>query len=64
MTNFILSNMLLSGANEIKLADLGLSKNMAKSHASSYLGTPLYMSPEVFKAQYMKIQYYPNTDIW
>lgn len=56
--------MLLSGSNEIKLADLGLSKNMAKSHASTYLGTPLYMSPEVFKAQYMKVQYYPNTDIW
>lgn len=56
--------MLLSGSNEIKLADLGLSKNMDKSHASSFLGTPLYMSPEVFKAQYMKMQYYPNSDIW
>lgn len=56
--------MLLSGSNEIKLADLGLSKNMEKSHASSYKGTPLYMSPEVFKAQFIQSKYYPNSDIW
>ena len=56
--------MLLSGRNEIKLGDLGLSKLMDKSHAITYAGTPLYMSPEVFKAQFMDIKYYPNTDIW
>ena len=56
--------MLLSGANEIKLADLGLSKNMEKSHASSFLGTKFYMSPEVFKAQFIESKYYPNSDIW
>ena len=58
------SNMLLTGRDEIKLADLGLSKLMDRSHASSYAGTPAYMSPEVFKAQFMETSYYPNTDVW
>ena len=56
--------MLLTDRNEIKLADLGLSKVMEYSHASTFAGSPLYMSPETFKAQFMKIKYYPNTDIW
>jgi serine/threonine protein kinase len=56
--------MLLTGTNVLKLADLGLSKIMDKTHASTYAGSPAYMSPEVFKAQVMKISYYPNTDIW
>ena len=56
--------MLLSGTNEIKLGDLGISKLIEKTHASTYAGTPLYMSPEVFKAQVLNIKYYPNTDIW
>ena len=56
--------MLLTERNEIKLADLGLSKIMDNSHASTFAGSPAYMSPETFKAQFMKIKYYPNTDIW
>ena len=56
--------MLLTERNEIKLADLGLSKLMHSSHASSFTGSPAYMSPEVFKAQYLDVKYYPNTDIW
>ena len=56
--------MLLTERNEIKLADLGLSKIMNKTHASSYAGSPAYMSPEVFKAQVLDVKYYPNTDIW
>ena len=56
--------MLLNGRNEIKLGDLGLSKLMNKTHASSYAGTPLYMSPEVFKSQFEDTKYYPNTDVW
>jgi len=56
--------MLLSGRNEIKLGDLGISKIMENTHASTHAGTPMYMSPEVFKAQFMDISYYPNTDIW
>ena len=56
--------MLLTERNEIKLADLGLSKIMDNSHASTHAGTPMYMSPEVFKAQFLDVKYYPNTDIW
>ena len=56
--------MLLNGVNEIKLGDLGLSKLMENTHASSYAGNLLYMSPEVFKAQFMETKYYPNTDVW
>ena len=56
--------MLLNGRNEIKLVDLGISKLMSKSYASTHAGTRQYMSPEVFKAQIMKINYYPNADIW
>ena len=56
--------MLLSGRNEIKLGDLGISKIMENTHASTHAGTPMYMSPEVFKAQVLNIKYYSNTDIW
>ena len=55
---------MLSGKNEIKIGDLGISKIMEKTHATTYAGTPIYMSPEVFKAQFMDTIYYPNTDIW
>ena len=55
--------MLLTERNEIKLADLGLSKIMDKTHASTFAGSRAYMSPESFKAQFMKTKYYPNTDI-
>ena len=56
--------MLLSGRNEIKLADLGLSKQMVDSHLSSHTGSRCYMSPEVTDALFKKISYYPNTDVW
>jgi predicted component of type VI protein secretion system len=57
-------NILLTERNEIKLADLGLSKVMENTHASTFVGSPSYMSPEVFKTQFIVIEYYPNTDIW
>ena len=56
--------MFLNGRNEIKLGDLGISKIMENTHAITHAGTVIYMSPEVFKALYMDIIYYPNTDIW
>ena len=56
--------MLLNRKNEIKIGDLGISKLMENSHASTHAGTRQYMSPEVFKAQFMEIKYYPNTDVW
>ena len=57
-------NMLLNGRNEIKLCDLGVSKLMEDTHASTTAGTSEYMSPEVFKAQILDVKYYPNTDVW
>ena len=51
--------MLLTGNYEIKLVDLGFSKQMDRSHATSILGSPAYMSPEVYKAKY-----YLNSDVW
>ena len=56
--------MLLNGRDEIKLADLGVSKLMENTHASTHAGTLPYMSPEVFKAQFIDTIYYPNTDVW
>ena len=56
--------MLLSGKDEVKLADLGTSKLMENTHASTHAGTPVYMSPEMFREQFFNIIYYPNTDIW
>ena len=56
--------MLLTLKSEIKLGDLGLAKMMENTHASSYAGTPLYMSPEVFKSQFDNEKYYPNVDVW
>jgi len=54
----------LSGRDEIKIGDLGISKIMENTHASTFAGTLPYMSPEVFKAQFMQSEYYPITDIW
>ena len=67
MTNNLINsyrNMFLNGNNEMKLGDLGISKLMENTHASTYAGTLPYMSPEVFKAQFQDNIYYPNTDIW
>ena len=59
------SNILLTGLNHIKLADLGVAKVMETTHATTHAGTLQYMSPEIFKAKFMEdIVYYPNTDIW
>ena len=55
--------MFLSGRNDIKLGDLGISKLMDRTHASTHAGTPPYMSPEVFKAQFMDTKYTSNTDV-
>ena len=56
--------MLLNGRNEIKLGDLGISKLMENTHASTHAGTLPYMSPEVFETQFRDSKYYPNTDVW
>lgn len=55
----------MAGKDDIKLSDFLIAKKLEKTHASTYAGTPHYMSPEVFKTMFMDgIAYYPNTDIW
>ncbi|GAB7360082.1 hypothetical protein MBLNU230_g7601t1 [Neophaeotheca triangularis] len=54
-------NVFLSTGNSVKLGDFGLSKIIA-SHdfASTYVGTPFYMSPEICAAE----RYSHHSDIW
>uniref|UniRef100_A0A914GPH0 mitogen-activated protein kinase kinase n=1 Tax=Globodera rostochiensis TaxID=31243 RepID=A0A914GPH0_GLORO len=40
------SNFLVNSAGQVKLADFGVSKQMAQSVAWSYVGTKVYMAPE------------------
>jgi serine/threonine-protein kinase SRK2 len=60
-------NILLNGANEVKLADFGYSKdeNM-QSLANTRLGTPAYTAPEIFKLQPEARQGYDANavDVW
>ncbi|KAG6030486.1 hypothetical protein E4U19_000461 [Claviceps sp. Clav32 group G5] len=54
-------NVFLGDDNSVKLGDFGLSK-MIKSQdfASTYVGTPFYMSPEICAAE----KYTLKSDIW
>ncbi|KAI1077868.1 kinase-like domain-containing protein [Whalleya microplaca] len=54
-------NVFLGEDNSVKLGDFGLSK-MIQSHdfASTYVGTPFYMSPEICAAE----RYTLKSDIW
>ncbi|KAI0105662.1 kinase-like protein [Nemania sp. FL0031] len=54
-------NVFLGENNSVKLGDFGLSK-MIQSHdfASTYVGTPFYMSPEICAAE----RYTLKSDIW
>jgi NIMA (never in mitosis gene a)-related kinase len=56
-----LSTVFLGEDNSVKLGDFGLSKIM-QSHdfASTYVGTPFYMSPEICAAE----RYTLKSDIW
>ncbi|KAH8654642.1 kinase-like domain-containing protein [Tricladium varicosporioides] len=54
-------NVFLGEDNSVKLGDFGLSK-MMQSHdfASTYVGTPFYMSPEICAAE----RYTLKSDVW
>ncbi|WFD32052.1 hypothetical protein MSPP1_003094 [Malassezia sp. CBS 17886] len=54
-------NVFLDGDQRVKLGDFGLSKQItAQTFASTYVGTPYYMSPELAAGQ----QYDIKSDIW
>lgn len=54
-------NIFLGSDNTVKLGDFGLSKQMgAQDFASTYVGTPFYMSPEICAAE----KYTLRSDIW
>ncbi|KZW01789.1 Pkinase-domain-containing protein [Exidia glandulosa HHB12029] len=54
-------NVFLNGDNVVKLGDFGLSKQLAGAGlASTYVGTPYYMSPEVMQEK----PYDSKSDIW
>lgn len=57
----LIAAVFLGADNSVKLGDFGLSKLM-QSHdfASTYVGTPFYMSPEICAAE----RYTLHSDIW
>lgn len=54
-------NIFLGSDNTVKLGDFGLSKQMhSHDFASTYVGTPFYMSPEICAAE----KYTLRSDVW
>ena len=43
------SNILLTKKNDVKVCDLGTSKKIALINPSTFIGTLLYMAPEIIK---------------
>ncbi|KAI1713594.1 protein kinase domain-containing protein [Ditylenchus destructor] len=54
------SNFLINRKGDVKLADFGVSKQMAQSVAWSYVGTKVYMAPERLGGDLYKI----HSDVW
>nr|CAD2149365.1 unnamed protein product [Meloidogyne enterolobii] len=54
------SNFLVNSFGEVKLADFGVSKQMAQSIAWSYVGTKVYMAPERINGNVYNVA----SDIW
>ncbi|KAI5928935.1 Serine/threonine-protein kinase TAO1 [Manis javanica] len=56
------ANILLTEQGQVKLADFGLASMV--SPASSFVGTPYWMAPEVILAKDEEQQYGTEVDIW
>ena len=56
--------MLLTKGDVIKLADLGIAKLIENTAGRTFVGSPAYMSPEIFLSLYKSNSYSFNTDIW
>lgn len=56
------ANVFISKSNSVKLGDVGIIKVLqpAYKYANTNIGTPYYMSPELYKHQ----KYNTKTDIW
>lgn len=60
---------MLTKDNIVKLADWGTGKDIENTNAKTYVGTPLYMSPEQRKGRLYEKQaefeiQKANTDVW
>ncbi|GFO50343.1 dual specificity mitogen-activated protein kinase kinase 5, partial [Plakobranchus ocellatus] len=53
-------NILVNSAGEVKLCDFGVSTQLVKSIASTYLGTNVYLSPERVQGQ----EYGKPAEVW
>lgn len=59
-----ISNILLHN-DQIKIGDLGSAKSLNESLAQTYIGTPVYMSPEMIKYKLdNKINVTLKADVW
>lgn len=53
-------NIFIDAEGHVKLGDFGLARSITHDFASTYLGTPMYMSPEIYSGT----KYDEKSDIW
>jgi NIMA (never in mitosis gene a)-related kinase 1/4/5 len=62
---YLISSNILLKNDKIKLADLGVAKNIEHSIVATYTGSPIYISPEMLNLQRdNKVNVKLNTDVW